>query len=285
MNHHNHDLVFNRTRGCLMAVAETAKSSGKASGESSRPTAKQMRRKARFTWSLLSLKIAIAIGLQATLLLPLSHAAVTNQVGAVTSNKSETKTNSQNLSLVQNSSSGAGQVDQSTQYTSITGQTNIKANSVTVGMSVKDSAQALASQPGMGWITVLQNDPKLGSAIKWEAVQEAHQRWDYSQSGLSATGAALVSLAVAVATSGAGASLVGAAAGSASAAMASAAFTTLVTQATISLANNGGNLDKTLQQMGTNESLRSLATSVATAGALSEINQYLVVPAKPSQPL
>jgi filamentous hemagglutinin len=181
-------------------------------------------------------------------------------------------TSSKTSDLLTQSSSGAGQVDQSTQYTSITGQTNIKANSVTVGMSVKDSAAALAGQPGMGWITVLQNDPKLGGSINWEAVQEAHQRWDYSQSGLSATGAALVSIALACATGGAGASLVGATAGSMGAAAASAAFTSLVTQATISLANNGGNLDRTLQQMGTNESMRGLATSMATAAAMSYVS-------------
>jgi Possible hemagglutinin (DUF637)/Pre-toxin domain with VENN motif len=134
MNPHSHRTIYNPTRGCLLALAQIANSSGKASGESLRPTAKQMRRKARFTWSLLSLKIAIAIGLQATLLLPLSHAAVTTS------------------------------------------------------------------------------------------------------------------------------------------AVASAAFTSLVTQATISLANNGGNLDRTLQQMGTNESMRGLATSMATAAAMSYVS-------------
>ncbi len=32
MNIHTHRTIFNRSRGCLMAVAETAKSSAKASG-------------------------------------------------------------------------------------------------------------------------------------------------------------------------------------------------------------------------------------------------------------
>jgi Extended Signal Peptide of Type V secretion system len=78
MNHHTHRTIYNQACGCLMAVAETAKSSGKASGES-RPSSKQTRRKARFTWSLQGLKIAIAIGLQAMLLLPSSYAAPTSQ--------------------------------------------------------------------------------------------------------------------------------------------------------------------------------------------------------------
>jgi Extended Signal Peptide of Type V secretion system len=32
MNHHTHRTIYSRSRGCLIAVAETAKSSGKASG-------------------------------------------------------------------------------------------------------------------------------------------------------------------------------------------------------------------------------------------------------------
>jgi hypothetical protein len=61
-----------------MAAAETAKCSGKASGES-RPTSEQTRRKARFNWCLQGLPFAIALGLQTALLLPSSHAASTSQ--------------------------------------------------------------------------------------------------------------------------------------------------------------------------------------------------------------
>jgi hypothetical protein len=46
MNTHTHRTIYNHTRGCLMAVAETAKSSGKASGGRSAP------RKARTTLHL-----------------------------------------------------------------------------------------------------------------------------------------------------------------------------------------------------------------------------------------
>ncbi|WP_429068271.1 DUF637 domain-containing protein [Aeromonas bestiarum] len=65
--------------------------------------------------------------------------------------------------------------------------------------------------------------------------------------------------------------------GATSAAMANAAFSTLVSQATISTINNGGNLGAVLKEMGSSASIKQLATSVATAGALQGLDKAMGV--------
>ncbi|WP_424924763.1 DUF637 domain-containing protein [Aeromonas dhakensis] len=59
--------------------------------------------------------------------------------------------------------------------------------------------------------------------------------------------------------------------------MANAAFSTLVSQATISTINNGGNLGAVLKELGSSASIKQLATSVATAGALQGLDQAMGV--------
>lgn len=70
-------------------------------------------------------------------------------------------------------------------------------------------------------------------------------RFRHHQSSLTGVGAAIVAVAVACATGGTGAGLVGATTTS-TAAMANAAFTTVVTQASTALFDNGGNLGAAL---------------------------------------
>ncbi|WP_429068280.1 DUF637 domain-containing protein [Aeromonas bestiarum] len=65
--------------------------------------------------------------------------------------------------------------------------------------------------------------------------------------------------------------------GATSAAMANAAFSTLVSQATISTINNGGNLGAVLKELGSSASIKQLATSVATAGALQGLDKAMGV--------
>ncbi len=57
--------------------------------------------------------------------------------------------------------------------------------------------------------------------------------------------------------------------------MANAAVTSLLTQASISTINNGGDLGKTLKELGNNNSIKNLATSVVTAGLLSQVSTAL----------
>jgi filamentous hemagglutinin len=187
-----------------------------------------------------------------------------------------TSTYSKDKNLVWQSSSGSGTYNQGTAYNQLNGNVKVQAATVTVDMSVKDSAAALASQPGMAWIGQLANDPNLAGKVNWKAVEEAHKNWNYSQEGLSPAGAAILSLAVAFA-SGVDISkfAVGLVGEGATAAALTAGMTSLASQAAVGLVNNGGDIGKILQQLGSSESLKGLALSMVTAGALNGLNNYL----------
>ena len=54
-------------------------------------------------------------------------------------------------------------------------------------------------------------------------------------------------------------------------AMANAAITSLATQASVGLINNGGDIGKTLKDLGSKDSVKNLAASVVTAGLLNGV--------------
>lgn len=72
---------------------------------------------------------------------------------------------------------------------------------------------------------------------------------------MTPAGAALVGMVVAVATGGAGSSLLGTTS-TAGSAMADAALTSLTAQASITLINNGGDIGKTLQDLGKSDTIK-----------------------------
>jgi large exoprotein involved in heme utilization and adhesion len=77
---------------------------------------------------------------------------------------------------------------------------NSSAGSVpTLTLDLKQQAQQLATQPGLGYMAQLaqRND------VAWQQVQLAAQHWDYSQSGLTGAAAAIIAIVVAVVTYGA----------------------------------------------------------------------------------
>lgn len=139
------------------------------------------------------------------------------------------------------------------------------------GESLQAQLDKLATQPGMAWVEQVRSMP----GVKMEAVQEAYEQWNYSQQSLSPIASSIIAIALAVATGGVGAAALGAAQGTATAAMANAAFSTLVSQATISTINNGGNLGAVLKELGSSASVKQLATSVATAGALQGLDKAM----------
>ncbi|MDD2991177.1 MAG: DUF637 domain-containing protein [Zoogloea sp.] len=93
-------------------------------------------------------------------------------------------------------------------------------------------------------------------------------------SAASAAAASTTATASAVASTAAGSAAASAAAGAAT----TAGLTTLAAQATVSLINNKGNLGKTLSDLGREEALRSVATAMVTAGALSALAGSISVP-------
>ena len=154
----------------------------------------------------------------------------------------------------------------------------------------KTQVQTLSQQPGMGYL----NDLAARKDVDWQRVKLANDQWNYSQSGLTPAGAALIGLAVAMATGGAGAGLVGtttttvttvggvttttaittlgsttlAVNGVATVAgtMANAAFTSLAAQASITLINNKGDIGKTLKDLGNSQTVKNMIISAGVAG-------------------
>ncbi|WP_259454835.1 DUF637 domain-containing protein, partial [Moraxella catarrhalis] len=115
--------------------------------------------------------------------------------------------------------------------------------------------------------------------VDWQQIILTDKDWDYKQQGLTPAGAAIVAIAVAYATGGVGTALtstVATATGSTTlGTMTSAAFSSLVTQASISLIDNQGNIKQTLKDLGSKQSVRQLGFAIASAGIGSKINKSL----------
>ncbi|HEZ2617847.1 TPA: S-layer family protein [Neisseria meningitidis] len=133
--------------------------------------------------------------------------------------------------------------------------------------NLKTEIEKLAKQPEYAYLKQLQTVKD----VNWNQVQLAYDKWDYKQEGLTGAGAAIIALAVAAVTGGVGAGLIGAAQGTASAAVADAAFTALVSQASISLINNKGNIGNTLKEPGRSRTVKNLVVAAATAGVADKI--------------
>lgn len=114
--------------------------------------------------------------------------------------------------------------------------------------------------------------------INWKQVELIQKNWDYTQEGLTPAGAALIALAVTIATGGSGAGVGASIAGSvgvtstAGVAAANAAFASLASQASVTLINNKGDISKTLDDLGSSETIRKMATAALTAGISAELN-------------
>ncbi len=225
-----------------------------------------------------------------------------NLGGALETQTTSTSSSSETLGLTQKSA-GSGSTTQTLKLTTIQGEVqfdkglqvsaqlpNVVATSglqpnASAGaapaqpqavsqQAVQSQLDNLSQQPGLGYLKQLQNNPN----VKWEQVKTAQDQWSYSQQGLTPAGAALLSIAVAASTGGMGTELLGtttAATGTAAGAALNAGFSALAAQTSVAMANNGGDIGKTLQQLGSNQSVKALLTTIATAGALQGLNETL----------
>ena len=145
---------------------------------------------------------------------------------------------------------------------------------------LKAQAQSLAQQPGLAWL----GEVAQLQDVDWQQIELATQQWDYKHAGLTKEGAAIVVIVVTALTWGtassasaglvADAGMTGATASAASAALA-AGMTTLASQAAVSLINNQGDVGKTLQDLGSKDSIKQLVTSMLTAGLTQGVTQAL----------
>ncbi|MND51739.1 Filamentous hemagglutinin [compost metagenome] len=144
-------------------------------------------------------------------------------------------------------------------------------------IELRDAILELSKQPGNEYLKEFVNRKD----VDWQMVLLTQKDWDYKSQGLTGAGAAIIAIVVTMVTAGAGAAVVGALGGSAATlggsaiAMTQAALTSLATQASVSLINNGGNIGKTLKELGSKDSVKNLAASVVTAGLLSQASTAL----------
>jgi hypothetical protein len=176
---------------------------------------------------------------------------------------------------------GEGTSDQTTNYNQFNaGQLATNVNSVQAGLGARDSIDALAQQPGMGWVSQINSDPKLAGKVDWVKVEEAHTKWDYKQQGLTPEGAAIVTLVAAYFTAGtasgwgasAGTAVGGGTTGAVFGGAVTAGVTALASQVALAVINNRGNLADTLHDLGSSENVKSLVTAIITGGVLAGLS-------------
>ncbi|WP_171251982.1 DUF637 domain-containing protein [Acinetobacter baumannii] len=142
-------------------------------------------------------------------------------------------------------------------------------------VELRNEILKLANQPGNAYLKdfINRND------VNWQQILLAQKDWDYKSQGLTGAGAAILVIIVTVVTMGAGTAGAGAAlfgtTTTTTTAMANAFVTSLASQASVSLVNNGGDIGKTLKELGSKNSIRNLAASVVTAGLLSQVSTAL----------
>jgi hypothetical protein len=172
--------------------------------------------------------------------------------------------------------SGHGSVNQTLNQTSLEGQVSFdNALKITAQIPKGDlqtQIQTLGAQGGLSYLNALADNPN----VHWDQVALAHKNWDYGQEGLSSAGAALVAIAIAVCSGGTAAGLAAQMVGQgAMAAALSAGMVSLAAQASVAMINNGGDLNKTMEQLGSEQSVKNLLATMVTAGAMQGMNQQM----------
>jgi filamentous hemagglutinin len=196
----------------------------------------------------------------------------------------------------------AGSKDQKTVYNQINAKNiNLQAGGqVNTQIGGIASVQDVANQPGMGWMNQLMNDPSLAGKVNWQRIEETHEQWAEKTSTLGPVAQAVLVVVVGFATAGAGTAATGSAATvetatvagttgtglagtfglSASTAAAitpavQAAITSIATQASVSFANNNGDIGAVLRDLGSSQGIKNILGAIVTAGALQGLDSAL----------
>ncbi len=146
------------------------------------------------------------------------------------------------------------------------------------GATLQEQIEEFRQMPEMKWMADLYDQAltQAGPDLKWSELEEIHKELKKTNKSLSPAAMALIAIAVCVAMGPAGAGWIGASGGGAIGgavgggtlgAALNAGALTLATQATQSLAATNSP-SATLKAMGSSDSLKSLAVSMVTAGAL-----------------
>ena len=161
----------------------------------------------------------------------------------------------------------AGYNDQNLNYVHILqgGSLNLNANAFNIEYektgSFSQSIANLSSTPGLEWMNDLTNNPE----VNWQEIDKQFNRWSSTKRQLSPEGAAIVATLITVFTAGAAAEVgIGI--------YAAAVATAVASQAAVTFINNEGKIGNTLDELGSKEGLRTLATKIALAVASNAIS-------------
>ncbi|MFF6520256.1 DUF637 domain-containing protein, partial [Pseudomonas aeruginosa] len=181
--------------------------------------------------------------------------------------------------LAWQSSKGKGQTDETVRQTQIVAQGNLAIKAVEgLKIDLKHIDQKTVSQtidamvqadPQLAWL----KEAEQRGDVDWRRVQEVHDSWKYSNSGMGpATQIAVAIAAAAIGGMAAAGALSGAGVGASSFAMGAGvgAAGSLSGTAAVSLINNKGDLGKVLKDSFSSDSLKQIAIASLTGGLTAE---------------
>ncbi|MCG5372289.1 DUF637 domain-containing protein, partial [Providencia rettgeri] len=145
--------------------------------------------------------------------------------------------------------------------------------------SLQNALNSLGQTEGTKWLAGL----KDRKDVQWGLVQDAYDSWDYKSQSLNPVASALIMIAVSAMTSGYGLASWAAdgavtttgATGITANVISGAAYsgmTALTSQAAVALAENQGNLSKTLSSLGKSDTVKSIITQMVISGALNGLD-------------
>ena len=206
--------------------------------------------------------------------------AVEGQVSLLTTKDSDSYQKEESSeNAIWQKASGEGHYQETVNHvTSTSGFTIIAGEGVVVEYEntgdLNSSIDQLAQNPNLAWMAELKDNPD----VNWQAVTAKSETWDYETQGLTEAGAALLTIAVAAATSGtlssASANLATSLGFSASGPVQAALFAgmnSLTQRASIAIVNNQGDIGAALDELGSSQAVDSLLTSMITAGLTNQI--------------
>ncbi|WP_417790623.1 DUF637 domain-containing protein [Terasakiella pusilla] len=129
------------------------------------------------------------------------------------------------------------------------------------------AVDSLSKQPGLEWMAQV----KERDDVNWNAIQEAHKSWHEENETLNPAAGAVIAIALAAVTAGAGlgAALVGT--GTSLQTALAAGINAMAAQAGTSLVANKGDIGAVFKELASSRSLRNLAATMVTAGVLNGI--------------
>jgi filamentous hemagglutinin len=140
---------------------------------------------------------------------------------------------------------------------------------------IAEIVNSLSASPEFGWLQSVYETNR--AELTWQPVKDALDSWNYSNQGLTKAGAILVSITVG-AVLGPGISELVAAAGPIASPVLTAGLTSMSVKASTSLLGNGFDISATLDELGSDDYVKSLVTSMVTAGVMAGLDNYVLNP-------